>query len=134
MPTGSLSNYLEANLLDHSVGTSAFTAPANVYLALFTSDPGDDDSGTEVSGGDYARVIVTFTAASTTTDITTCANVADVEFAEATASWGTVSHIGVYDADDEGNLLWHGEVTVAKAIGSGDTAIIREGDLVLRLS
>ena len=33
----SASNYLELKLLDHSLGTTSYTAPSNVYLALSTA-------------------------------------------------------------------------------------------------
>ena len=47
-----MSNYLEEKLLDHTLGTSAYTHPSTVYLALHTADPTDAGSGAEV---DVAR-------------------------------------------------------------------------------
>jgi len=96
-----------------------------VYVALFTSDPGDDNTGTEVSGGSYARQSVTFAAPSGGAT----SNSGDITFPEATADWGTVSHVGIYDASTDGNLLFHGALTQAKAVYSGDQFIIKTGDL-----
>ena len=58
------SDYLENALLDHTLlGGGALAQPANIYIALYTTDPTDADAGTEVSGGSYAREIITFSAA-----------------------------------------------------------------------
>ena len=45
---GNLTNYLENKLLDHFLGTTSYTMPSPVYVALFTVAPGDavaSDSG-----------------------------------------------------------------------------------------
>jgi len=124
----SFSNHLETELLDHVFGGNAYTAPSTLYVALYTSNPDEDNSGTEVSGGSYARVSATFTVSgnTATTD-------AAVEFATATASWGTVTHIGVMDASSGGNLLCYAALTTAKAIDTGDVFRIPTGDLDITL-
>ena len=124
----SFSNYLETKILDHVFGGTAYTAPSTLYVALFTSDPGDGDSGTEVSGGGYTRQTVTFTTSGATTS-----NDSAVEYATATANYGTVSHIGIYDASSAGNLLAHASLTSAKTIETGDVFRIPAGDLDITL-
>ena len=72
-----LSDYAENKILDHILGTTAFTAPTAVYLGLSTGSFGDDNSGTELTGNNYSRVSVTFdSAASGTAD-----NASAIEFA-----------------------------------------------------
>lgn len=125
------SNYLELKLLDHALGTASFTAPSNVYLGLFTSDPTDADSGTEVSTSSsaYGRQTITFDAAASGS----AASAATVTFSAATANWGTITHIGIYDASTAGNLLFHGAVTTSKTIESGDTFQVSAGNLTISL-
>ena len=123
------SNYLENKLIDHSLGTTAYTAPSAVYVALFTSDPTDAGTGTEVSGGGYARQSATFAAASSGSASTN----ATVTFPTATANYGTVTHVGIYDASSAGNLLFHGAVTTSKTIETGDTFQISSGNLTISL-
>lgn len=125
------SNYLELKLLDHALGTASFTAPSNVYLGLFTSDPTDADSGTEVTtiGSAYTRETITFDAAASGS----AASAATVTFSAATANWGTITHIGIYDASTAGNLLFHGAVTTSKTIESGDTFQVSAGNLTISL-
>jgi len=124
----SFSNYLETKILDHVFGGTAYTAPSTLYVALFTSDPSDGDSGTEVSGGGYTRQTVTFTTSGATTS-----NDSAVEYATATANYGTVSHIGIYDASSAGNLLAHASLTSSKTIETGDVFRIPAGDLDITL-
>lgn len=124
-----LSNYLENQLLDHVLRNVSYTSPTTVYVGLYTSDPGDDNSGTEVSGGSYARQILSVTTASG--GIVTSS--ADVTFPQATGSWGTISHIGLLDALTSGNLLMHTPLTTSRAIETGDVLKISTGSLTASL-
>jgi hypothetical protein len=120
-----MSDYLENEILDHILGTGAYTMPTTVYVGLSTGSFNDDNSGTELTGNGYARVSISFGAASSGT----ASNDAAVEFSAATGSWGTVSHFGLFDASSAGNLLIHGALTASKAIESGDILKIAIGDM-----
>ena len=120
-----MSNYLENEILDHILGTGAYTMPSAVYIGLSTGSFGDDNSGTELSGSGYARVAATFNAAASGT----ADNASAIQFAAATGSWGSVSHFGIFDASTAGNLLIHGAFEQAKTIASGDILKIDAGDL-----
>lgn len=130
------SDYLENGLQEHfKLGTQL--PVEDTYISLYTSDPGDDDSGTEVSGGSYARVQVN---ADGSTDPfwedsdsgIGIQNESAVTFPTATASWGTVTHFGVHDAATTGNLLFHGALSASKVVGDGDTFVFAAGDLDVR--
>ena len=123
------SDYLENKVLDHVLRNTSYTSPTTVYVGLFTSDPTDAGSGTEVSGGSYARQSLSVTTASG--GIVTSS--ADVTFPQATASWGTISHIGILDALTSGNLLMHTPLTTAKTIDNGDILKISSGNLTVTL-
>jgi hypothetical protein len=125
-----MSNYLETALINVTLRATSYTAPTTVYVALYTSDPTDADTGTEVSGGSYARQSVTFGAPSDGTST----NSADVTFPTATGSWGTVTHIGIRDASTGGNLLYYTPLDVSKAITSGDVFKIATGNLSVQLA
>jgi hypothetical protein len=125
-----MSNYLENALINATLRNTTFTSPSVVYIALYTSDPTDANTGTQVSGGSYARQAVTFGAPSN--GVTT--NSAAIEFPQATASWGTVTHIGILDALTSGNLLYHTPLDTAKTIDSGDIFKISSGNLSVTLA
>lgn len=127
-----MSNFLENALLNATLNATTYTAPANIYVSLWTSDPTDAGSGTEVSGGSYARTAVSFATASGTSG--NVLNDADVTFPTATASWGTVGWIGINDAATSGNLLYHTALDTSKTIDSGDIFKISTGNLSVTLA
>ena len=125
-----ISNYLENALINGTLRATTFTAPAAVYVSLHTADPTDAGSGTEVSGGSYVRKSATFAAPSNGASATS----ADITFDQATASWGTITHIGILDAETSGNLLYHTPLTTSKTIDTGDIFKIASGSLTVTLS
>jgi hypothetical protein len=120
---GNLSNYLENKVLDHILGTTTYTKPAAVYVALYTAAPSDTGGGTEVSGGSYARQVATFTAASSGAT----SNTANIDFNNMPAC--TVVAVGIFDSITTGNLLVWGTLTANKALDAGDILRIASGDL-----
>lgn len=122
----SLSNLFETRVLTWLFTGDAVTRPSSFYVALFTSNPAEDASGTEVSttGTAYARQSVTFSVSGNT-----ATNTAAIEFPTATASYGTVTHVGVYDASTAGNLIAYAALTTSKAIDTGDVLRLPANDL-----
>ena len=124
------SNYLENALLNAVLRNTSYTSPTTCYVGLFTSDPTDAGSGTECTGGSYARIAVAFNAPSNGV----CTNSANVIFNQATDNWGTISHIGLHDAVTTGNLLFHTILDSSKAIATDDIFQISSGNLTVTLS
>jgi hypothetical protein len=114
------SNFLEAALLNHTLNNDAYTSPTIVYLALFTAAPSDTGGGTEVTGGSYVRLTVDSSTSNKWTVTSGHAeNNADLTFVTATASWGTITHVGIFDASTSGNLLYHAALSASKQVDSG---------------
>ncbi len=130
-----LSDYAEKKVLDHTLGTTAYTKPTTVYAALFTSDPTDAGTGTEVSttSTGYARQAITFSAATTTSGNSSAVNSADVLFPVATAAWGTLTYVGLYDAVTGGNLIWSGALSTSKTISNTDQFRLPAGNVTVTL-
>src|SRR6056300_150421 len=124
------SNFLENALINATLRATTYTSPATVYVSLYTSDPTDADSGTEVSGGSYARTSAAFDAPSN--GVTQ--NTSDVTFPTATASWGTVTHVAIHDAASAGNMLFHTPLDTSKTIDTGDIFKITSGNLTVTLA
>ena len=126
----SFSNFLETEILDHVFGAAAYTAPGTMYLALYTSAPGEAGGGTEVSasGTAYARQSVAFTVSGNT-----ASNTGAVEYPTATAAFGTVTHVGVMDASTSGNLMAYAALASSKTISTGDVFRVPAGDLDITL-
>jgi len=125
-----ISNYLENALINGTLRATNFTAPAAVYVSLHTADPTDAGTGAEVSGGSYVRQAATFGAPSNGASTAT----ADITYPQATASYGTVGWIGIWDASTSGNLLYHSPLNTSKTIDTGDIFKITSGSLTVTLA
>lgn len=111
----SATSYFENLILDAILGDDrGANIPATVYVGLFTSEPDDGGGGDEVpsSGTGYARVSVTNNSTNwpTATDGQK-SNGTEVQFPIAVSSWGDITHFGVFDDAEDGNLLVYGEVS-----------------------
>lgn len=126
-----MSNYLEKALLDHITGNAAYTAPTNLYLALYTAAPNDAGGGTEVSGTGYARQEVAFDEAVSPDGIAVSDGVLDFV---AGGAWGTVVAVGLHDHVSAGNLLFYSTISPSRTVGGGDTLRFPAGDVVLALA
>lgn len=133
------SNYLEGKVLDHVLRVASYTQPAALFLALFNNTSGNAAANLEAgtltdevsaSGTAYGRKSIAFNAASSGTST----NSGTVTFDTATASWGTVTHVAIMDAQTSGNVLFWGAVTVPKEIASGDTFQVSAGNLSISLA
>lgn len=125
-----LSNYLENALINATLRNTSYTSPATVYVGLFTSDPTDAGSGTEVSGGSYARESMAFDAPSNGASVNSSA----VEFDQATGDWGTIPFFALFDASTGGNMLYHGALTTSKTIETGDVFKFAAGSVTVTLA
>lgn len=133
---GSFFDYWENKVLDKFLGSDATAIPATVYAALSTTTPTDAGGNiTEPSGNNYSRVAVT----NNSTNFPNASggaksNGAAITFPTASGSWGTVTHVVFYDASSAGNALFYADLTVAKAIASGDTASFATSALTFSLT
>jgi hypothetical protein len=125
-----MSNFLENALINATLRNTGYTSPTTTYLALYTTDPTDADSGTEVTGGSYVRQSLAFSSPSNGVSTNSSA----IEFPQATADWGTISHVGIRDAVTSGNLLYHTALDSSKVINNGDIFKITTGNLSVTLA
>ena len=137
------SNYTEDRTLDFwlKANSQSSTAPATVYVGLFTSD--DSTGGTSdnleagtltnevsTSGTAYVRKAVTFGTISNGS----VSNSANITFDTAAANWGTITHVAVMDASTAGNVLFYGALDTAREILTDDTFQITTGNLTVTLA
>lgn len=109
------SNYLEGKIIEHVLRNVSYTSPSTVYLALYTSNPAEDNSGSEYSGGSYSRQSISFSAQSNGT-VTNSGTVAFTNLGS-----GTITHIGILDNSSGGNLLYYGPLTTSLTITTGSS-------------
>jgi hypothetical protein len=122
-------NYLENKVMAYVWTGTAFSSPSgSLYVGLFTAAPGEGGGGTEVSGNGYARKQATMTTSGNAST-----NSGAVEFDTATGTWGTITHVAIFDASTSGNMLAYAALTSAKTIATGDVFRIPSGDLDITL-
>lgn len=100
-----------------------------VYVALHTGDP--SLGGNEVTGGSYARRVFAPYSASGSNP-TTYSNSAVIQFPVASDYWGVVSHVGIWSASTDGDLIASSEVAVSKELDVGDIARFAIGGMKFR--
>lgn len=127
----SLTNSFETSVLTWllTAGTPSPVRPTAWYLGLFTAAPGEAGGGTELSGNAYARQAITFTVSGDT-----ASNSAALEFPAATANWGTITHVAVFDALTVGNMIAYATLTASKLIETGDVLRVPIGDFDVTLT
>lgn len=119
------SAYLRTRLVKHALGNTSFTMPTNTYLALFTSDPTVDATGTEVTGGSYARQLLAWGTESGGV-LPTSGNVAFADLPTA-----TITHWAIFDASTSGNMLYFGQFAFPLAVLAGDDLPFTAGDIYI---
>lgn len=138
-----MTDYLENKLIDFLFRGASFTAPANLYVALYTTAPTDSTAGTEVSGGNYSRQQLNPGASNwystqATTDATstgtggTTGNAAVIAWNSVTWT-GTVTAVGVCDASSGGNVLFYKALASSKTIASGDSISFATNSLTVQI-
>lgn len=123
-------DYLEEKILSAlgslgsvDLSTGTVTSGNGGYIGLFTSAPSDSAAGTEVSssGSAYTRIQVgSANQGSFTGSGGSIQNDAEFRWADALATWGTITHIGLFDAATGGNLLVYGALQSSVDIETGD--------------
>ena len=122
-------NFFEEKMLNLMRSTS-ITAPANLYLALFQTDPSDTGTaGTEIAYTGYARQTISFTTPTASGAGLSMQNDALITFPEATGNSGTVTFVAVMDSLTGGNMWLYGQLDQPLAIQSGVSPVFRAGSV-----
>jgi hypothetical protein len=133
-----VSRYLQNARLNWLKGIAYPTVPTNVYVALLTTLP-SDNNGTglvEVSGGSYARQAVSaasgWSAVTTSGSLQQMSNAGQILYPTASANWGTIVGMAIYDALTNGNLLSFAPLAAPQVVNSGNQFQFGAGNLVLQ--
>lgn len=118
---------LANQLLNAVLRGTSYTSPGTVYLALYTSAPGANGTGTEATGGSYGRLPITFSAPANGAT----SNAAELDFTNMPAA--TIRGMAIVDASSAGNMLFYGVLTTPKSTNAGDTFTVKLGDLSVAL-
>jgi len=129
--------YFSANkILDKNFGATAYTEPTTYYFGLSTTTIQIDGTGaTEPSGGAYARVALTNNKTNRgTASNASLTNSTAVQFTESTASWGTITYVGIWDALTSGNIWWFDALSPARTVASATTVLFAIGAITVQMT
>lgn len=132
----SFSDYMENELLDHILSAQSYSPPATVDVALCTAAVVDSDDGTSITepvGNGYLRKNVNNNATEwPNASGGSKQNGQEVAFDQATGSWSTITHYAILEGGTD-NIMVHGALNSARAIGLGDTARFQPSTLTINL-
>lgn len=129
--------YYSANrVLDKNFGSTAYSEPSTYYFGLSTTTIQIDGTGaTEPSGGAYARVSLTNNKTNWgVASNASLTNSTAVTFPESTASWGTITYVGVWDASTSGNIWWFDALSPARTIASSTSVLFAVGSITVQMT
>jgi hypothetical protein len=132
----SVTYYAANRNVDYNFGKTTFTVPTTYYFGLSTTAINIDGTGaTEPSGGGYARVAFTNDKTNWgTASLGILLNALAVTFPESSASWGTITHIGIWDNLTGGNLWWYDVLTPSRPIASATTVLFAVGAVTVTMN
>lgn len=130
--SGAFGLYLRNNILDWIFHGNALSSPAGIWVGVGTNIGGQNASMSEPVAG-YNRISIPFG------DFTQTANGQYsidqlLLFTASGANWGTLTHVGLFDAATNGNLLYALQLSPSRHIFDGDGIQFDSGSIVLRLS
>jgi len=130
-----LSDWAEQQMINALLRGTNFVAPAtaSLRLALFTADPTDAGNLNEVPSGTWYTRQPTgaWTAPAPAGSAQQSTNAASITFPAVTVSAVTVTHVGIYDANTAGNMLFSAPMQSAKTLQVGDVLSFAPGTLVV---
>lgn len=104
--------------------------PGAFYIGLSSTAPNIDGTnvGEPNSSAGYARVELTSLGEPVDGVVT---NELAINFNESTASWGTITHFVIFDAETGGNLLMYGALSTPRSVEAATIMTIKENYLSL---
>ena len=121
-------NVALANIGDAG-GLQPSAAPGSLFIALFTTDPGEAGGGTEATFGGYARQAVVRSGVGWTVAGNNATNAAVISFPEATSGSETITHFAIMTALSGGDMLFHADVDTGRLVATGVTVEFAAGAL-----
>lgn len=97
------------------LGTLSTTGSTDLYIALYTADPGEGgaENTNETVYSNYARVAVARTSGGWTVSGNTAENAALIQFAQCGVTGATLTHVGIVTSasGSSGQILYSGALS-----------------------
>ena len=97
------SNYFDNALVTSFTTTTAVTRPTAWSVSLHVGHRGQDGVVNEITAGGYSRQAATWNTP--VAGVATNSNI--IKFGPATASWGAVDYLGIWESSPGANFLYY---------------------------
>lgn len=117
--------------------TGTLTAPTSIYMALSSNDPeADNGTFTELSGGGYARVLVsvkgeTYPDFIGSASARSIKNTKQIVFNKATADWATAKGFALFSGVSGGAPFYYAKLDNEVTVPTGAVALFDPSTLVI---
>jgi len=129
-------NYARNKILDYNFGSTAYSVPASFFMGLSTTTISVTGSNaTEPSGAAYARVEISNDKTNWTYASSGCLlNSASIVFTESSGSWGTVTHVALWDASTSGSIWFYEALPSSKVVQANTIVSFSASSVAMTLS
>lgn len=127
-----ITTYMKNKLLNDWFRNEAYDFPDIIYLGLSKTSPNEDGTGvTEPTANSYKRLALNCdTDTWTTSTEGSVTNVNVLRFSESEECWASsqdpITHYVIYDNDNNGNLLFYGELERVQEIPIGSILEVKD--------
>lgn len=123
------SNTAKQMVLNFLARNQSVAQPTQLYLALFTTDPTNANTGTEASYEGYQRQAVVFGNPQLSGGNAIIQNTAQLTFGLVPTASGNIAYAGLMSALVSGDLIYHGPLAATYALNQGVQPIVPIGSL-----
>ncbi len=130
------SNYLENELVNAVLRGGTYNG-GGVYIALFTADPGEEGTSGELSDSNYSRQHAHTSVVSdgfTVPSNGSTTNTKNIVFPPILDTQVTITHWGIFSAQNAGNMLFHASLLNPKTLDPTDVLSFPTGALTITLA
>jgi hypothetical protein len=125
------SNTSKQMVLNFLARNQSVVQPTQLFLALYTTNPTDADTGTEINYSGYQRQAVTFGAPQLSGGAAVIANSAQIQFGVVPSAAGTIAYAGLKTAQNGGDLVYYGSLAATYQMNQGVQPIVPVGALTI---
>ena len=128
MPKANIAKQMVLNFLCRN---QSVAQPAQLYLALYSTNPTDADIGVEANYDGYQRQAVTFGAPSLSGGSATIQNSASIQFGVVPSASGTIAYAALRTTQTAGDLVYYGSLAATYQLNQGVQPIVPIGSLTV---
>ena len=130
--------YLNNQILDYNLGSTAYSVPSTIYMGLSTGAVTiSGGAPAEPSGGSYSRVAITNDTSNwNTASLGLKTNKTAITFPESTTAWGTITYIFFADqiGTGAGNILYFEQLPINKIVQVNTTVYFAIGAVTIQMT